>query len=253
MEVHHPHHPTHKKKWSEYIIEFIMLFAAVTLGFFAENLREHQIIDNHKNQNLIAMIDDLKQDSVQINKRIDEYNNTLVKFEKMKDMSFAFSHQEMNENKLIDSVVNTYLNTSISVALFINNASYKNTISSGSLSFIKNNETKKLIAEYYESLYGKLVVNNTLLDNDYNEFVGKTFGFGFGNNSSEKLPFQTRSSSMQVEDFKSIPALRKRIIDPEFRLLVNKIESRCGYYLYVMQTAKELNTRLLSQLNKKEF
>ncbi len=253
MEVHHPHHPTHKKKWSEYIIEFVMLFAAVTLGFFAENLREHQVIDNHKNQNLIAMIDDLKQDSVQINKRINEYNNTLVKFEKMKDLSFAFSHQEMNENKLIDSVVNTYLNTSISVALFINNASYKNTISSGSLSFIKNNETKKLIAEYYESLYGKLVVNNTLLDNDYNEFVGKTFGFGFVINSNEKFPFQTRSSSMQVEDFKSIPALRKRIIDPEFRLLVNKIESRCGYYLYVMQTAKELNTRLLSQLNKKEF
>jgi len=26
MEVHHPHHPTHKKKWSEYIIEFVMLF-----------------------------------------------------------------------------------------------------------------------------------------------------------------------------------------------------------------------------------
>jgi hypothetical protein len=253
MEVHHPHHPTHKKKWSEYIIEFVMLFAAVTLGFLAENLREHQVIDNHKNQNLIAMIDDLKQDSVQINERINQYNNTLVKFEKMKDLSFAFSHQEMNENKLIDSVVNTYLNTSISVALFINNASYKNTISSGSLSFIKNNETKKLIAEYYESLYGKLVVNNTLLDNDYNEFVGKTFGFGFVINSNEKFPFQTRSSSMQVEDFKSIPALRKRIIDPEFRLLVNKIESRCGYYLYVMQTAKELNTRLLSQLNKKEF
>lgn len=33
MEVHHPHHPTHKKKWSEYITEFVMLFAAVTLGF----------------------------------------------------------------------------------------------------------------------------------------------------------------------------------------------------------------------------
>jgi hypothetical protein len=41
MEVHHPHHPTHKKNWSEYIIEFVMLFTAVTLGFFAENIREH--------------------------------------------------------------------------------------------------------------------------------------------------------------------------------------------------------------------
>jgi hypothetical protein len=38
MEVHHPHHPTHKKKWSEYIIEFVMLFAAVTLGFLPRML-----------------------------------------------------------------------------------------------------------------------------------------------------------------------------------------------------------------------
>jgi hypothetical protein len=25
MEVHHPHHPSHKKKWSEYLLEFAML------------------------------------------------------------------------------------------------------------------------------------------------------------------------------------------------------------------------------------
>ena len=35
MEVDHTPHPTHKKKWSEYIIELVMLFTAVTLGFFA--------------------------------------------------------------------------------------------------------------------------------------------------------------------------------------------------------------------------
>ena len=41
MEVHkHPHHVTHKKKWGEYILEFLMLFLAVFLGFLAENLRE---------------------------------------------------------------------------------------------------------------------------------------------------------------------------------------------------------------------
>jgi hypothetical protein len=253
MEVHHPHHPTHKKKWSEYIIEFVMLFAAVTLGFFAENVREHQVIDNHKNQNLITMIDDLKQDSLEINDRISEYSNALAQFEKIKDLSFAFSHQKMNENQLIDSVVETYVNTRFGIALFINNASYKNTISSGSLSFIKNNETKKLIAQYYEALYGKIVVNNSLLDNDHNEFVGKTFGFGFIIITNEKFPFQSRSNALQLEDFKTIPALRKKVIDPEFRLLVNKIESRCGYYLYVLQTAKEINTKLLSKLNKKEF
>ena len=60
MEVHHPHHPTHKKKWSEYIIEFVMLFAAVTLGFLAENLREHQIMNHRVEQNKIAILKDLQ-------------------------------------------------------------------------------------------------------------------------------------------------------------------------------------------------
>jgi hypothetical protein len=44
MEVHHAHHPNQKKKISEYLLEFFMLFFAVTLGFFAENVREHQIV-----------------------------------------------------------------------------------------------------------------------------------------------------------------------------------------------------------------
>jgi hypothetical protein len=49
MEVHH--HGHHPKKWKEYITEFIMLFAAVTLGFFAENIREHQVV-NHRIEKL---------------------------------------------------------------------------------------------------------------------------------------------------------------------------------------------------------
>ncbi len=35
MEVHkHPHHVTHKKKWGEYLLEFIMLFLAVWMGAY---------------------------------------------------------------------------------------------------------------------------------------------------------------------------------------------------------------------------
>ena len=62
MEVHHPHHPTHKKKWSEYIIEFVMLFAAVTLGFFAENVREHQVEKHREISYLKNVHEDLQLD-----------------------------------------------------------------------------------------------------------------------------------------------------------------------------------------------
>ena len=46
MEVHH--HPDlhhQKKNYKEYFLEFLMIFLAVTLGFFAEGLREN--ISNH--------------------------------------------------------------------------------------------------------------------------------------------------------------------------------------------------------------
>ena len=251
MEVHH--HSHQPKNWKEYITEFIMLFAAVTLGFLAENIREHQIIEKHKVQNLTAMIDDLKQDSVEIEKRIKEYSSTLVQFELLKDVSLAYGQNKMSEKTYSDSVVNIYLEAKYGIALFINNASYKNTISSGNLSYIKSNKTKMLIAQYYEALYGKLLVNNKILDDDVNEFMSKSFTFGYMAAKEKKADFQSRSNNTQLEDFKTIPAFKKLITAPEFRINVNKIEARCGYYLFVMKTAQELNKNLLDQLNKKEF
>jgi predicted transglutaminase-like protease len=64
MEAHQPHYPTHKKKWSEYIFEFVLLFTAVTLGFFAENVREHINMIESREQNLVSILEDLKQDSI---------------------------------------------------------------------------------------------------------------------------------------------------------------------------------------------
>src|SRR5437764_8657377 len=40
MEVHHHPH-VEKKNFKEYFLEFLMIFLAVTMGFVAENLREH--------------------------------------------------------------------------------------------------------------------------------------------------------------------------------------------------------------------
>ena len=62
MEVHHAHHPTHKKKISEYFLEFFMLFFAVTLGFFAENQREHYIEGQREIQYMESLIEDLAKD-----------------------------------------------------------------------------------------------------------------------------------------------------------------------------------------------
>ncbi len=66
MEIHHSHHPTHKKKWTGYLLEFFMLFLAVFLGFLAENIREN-VVERHKEREYIkSMIADLKEDTTRI-------------------------------------------------------------------------------------------------------------------------------------------------------------------------------------------
>ncbi|MEO7292576.1 MAG: hypothetical protein ABIW34_05710 [Ginsengibacter sp.] len=63
MEAHHPHHVTHKKKWTEYLLEFFMLFFAVFLGFIAENIREHIVENNREKQFMQSMVEDLEKDA----------------------------------------------------------------------------------------------------------------------------------------------------------------------------------------------
>jgi len=60
MEVHHHSHKP--KKVSEYFTEFIMLFAAVTLGFFAENLREHYVEKEREEKFIEIVHEDLLSD-----------------------------------------------------------------------------------------------------------------------------------------------------------------------------------------------
>jgi hypothetical protein len=72
MEVHHPHHPTHKKKWAEYLLEFLMLFLAVFLGFLAENTRE-QMVERKKERSLIHLLKkDLASDTAALRPLITE-------------------------------------------------------------------------------------------------------------------------------------------------------------------------------------
>ena len=62
MDVHHAHHPTHKKNWKEYMLDFFKLFLIVFLGFIAENIREKTTLFikkslrlKHADENLIVI------------------------------------------------------------------------------------------------------------------------------------------------------------------------------------------------------
>src|SRR4026207_2162739 len=69
MEVHqHTHTP--REKWTHYFWEFLMLFLAVTLGFFVENQREHYIEHQRENQFIRSLFNDIKSDTANMAKII---------------------------------------------------------------------------------------------------------------------------------------------------------------------------------------
>jgi hypothetical protein len=67
MEVHHHPDVHHKpKKWKEYFLEFLMIFLAVSLGFIAENLREHLTERAKEKQYIEGFIRNLKDDTARL-------------------------------------------------------------------------------------------------------------------------------------------------------------------------------------------
>jgi len=65
MEVHH-HPKVEKKRFKEYFLEFIMIFLAVTLGFFAETIREDVTEHQRAKEFAKAMLHDLEEDTAQL-------------------------------------------------------------------------------------------------------------------------------------------------------------------------------------------
>ncbi len=66
MEVHHHGHVHHKKKWKEYVFQFLMLFLAVFCGFLAEYQLEHKIERDRAKELAKSFYLELRNDSANV-------------------------------------------------------------------------------------------------------------------------------------------------------------------------------------------
>jgi hypothetical protein len=77
MEAYHPHGSHHGKKIKDYIFEFVMLFIAISAGFFMENMRE-SLSERHKEKEYIgSLMKDLAKDASNVQYRL-KYNKNLI-------------------------------------------------------------------------------------------------------------------------------------------------------------------------------
>ena len=170
MEVHHHPQLHHQhKKWKEYLLESLMIFVAVTLGFFAEQLREHYIEINTEKEYVESLYNDLKTDSLTIQLRIEEKKWIENKFDSVETM--LASNDISNNNEFI-YYVEKYLE--FNEVFTSQDVTYQQLKSSGGFRFLKNIELYKKLSDYY-NLYSR-----------YQEIDGK-FGMREGINETMAL------------------------------------------------------------------
>ncbi len=69
MEVHH-HPQVEKKSFKEYLLEGLMIFLAVSMGFIAENIRENLVEHETEKRTMELVVENLKEDTTALEKSI---------------------------------------------------------------------------------------------------------------------------------------------------------------------------------------
>jgi hypothetical protein len=145
MEVHHHPNLHHQPKpWKEYLLEGLMIFLAVTMGFFAENLRE-SITDGRKvHEYMQSMVSDLRSDTTSYKTSID-FNR---EYGKMIDTIINSVNTNKNDKMKVYVMARTL---TMGASIISPNAkTFEQMKSGGAMRLVSDQRVADSIASYYQ-------------------------------------------------------------------------------------------------------
>lgn len=174
MEVH-SHKHTERKKWAHYFWEFLMLFLAVFCGFIAENIREHQVEKVREKQYMRALLIDVIEDTVELNKSIDMAKIAIV----YADSVILYIYQHPPETYLPESFGHVETNVLRRLKVVFNNITAQQLKNAGNLRLLRNKEIIRKISVYWNTQENTIINLNRFLEyrNRGREFQEKMVAF----------------------------------------------------------------------------
>ena len=143
MEVHHHPH-VEKKNFKEYFFEFIMIFLAVTMGFFAESIQEHSNNKEIEKRNIESLVRNLDEDSINLTQAISDNQKTVNTIDSMiaiPSTSFADPDFQRRFFYFANNLLTRY-------AFISDESAFDQMQSSGTLRLIKNHDVTDSILQY---------------------------------------------------------------------------------------------------------
>jgi hypothetical protein len=156
MEVHH-HPQAEKKNFKEYFLEFLMIFLAVTMGFFAESIREYFVNSEKEEIYMEGMLQDLGKDTARI-QHISEFQTLIMK--KM-DSALQIPVKSLKDIATQDTFFHHFFFVYSWIAIFSrNDITISQLKNAGGFSLIRNKDVVNSITQL-NSFYGSPLEANS--------------------------------------------------------------------------------------------
>jgi len=167
MEVHH-HPEVEKKGLKEYILEGLMIFIAVFMGFIAENVRESVVEHNREKEYIREMVNNLKYDTTRCNRNIASDQNNCLGLDSLRAELQKGIAGNVNGNKLY--YFSMKYTAGLARATF-NISAYTELRNSGSLRLIADKKLVADISDYYDR---RVMAAQSFLPSELKEELRKT-------------------------------------------------------------------------------
>jgi hypothetical protein len=151
MEVHH-HPQVEKKNFKEYFLEFLMIFLAVTMGFFAESFQEHLVNNEKEHHYAESLYDDLKKDTVHLNTTIAKQEMLMQKMQNAVDINMNSLRDTVYQRLFYNNFIYAYEWVPI---FFRNDATITQLKSAGGFNIISNHSLADSISRldnYFDNI-----------------------------------------------------------------------------------------------------
>ena len=200
MEVHHHPH-VEKKNFKEYLLEGLMIFLAVSMGFAAESLREHLVNKEREHTYMASFYNDLSNDQTDLQKLI----SNIVQQQILPAKSLPRLFHKSTIHTEADSIYYAFRKLIRQQGLrgYVTDRTIEQIKNAGEMRLISNKQISDSLIDYYKDIV-------------YTEYLQQSL-LGYKAKLWDNLPLVLRS-----EDYsRSVDSLNNVFIAPEHSYLLS--------------------------------
>lgn len=232
------------KNWGKYVFEFLMLFLAVTLGFFVDNMRGEIADRNLERQHMRSLFADLQQDTTLFRNQVRELKDVTKICDSVILLAgkSQFSTHDLQRLYFLTRRMNPRI-----APIFVNDRAYDEMRSSGALRLIHSRNIADSISLYYFTTKELLWLNGLVLDRAQrkNEMEAKLFRATTFDSMVNKstLAFKPPTGKPKLATYNQMDI-------NEFAMSIHFISSVCIYRKNRIGVLSQHARRLLKTLSK---